>query len=491
VTVVDTDVLIVGAGPVGLFLANECARRGLRWRIVETRPTQSEHSKALAIFPRTLEVFDMAGLVDAFLQTANRVTSVAAIKHGRMLAHMQFAPEQSPYPFMAMVPQDVTERLLAEALRHKGGSIEYETTFVSATEQDEGVSAILDRKGQSISLKASFVVACDGAHSTVRHLLNLPFEGAEYEDTFILADLETNETLPANQVQICPHESGPLAIFPMRATRRRIVATVKAAEGETPSLDLVREILAQRAPEDLEARAMHWSSYFRIHHRQVKRLRVGRFFLAGDAAHVHSPFGGQGMNTGIQDVWNLVWKLDLVLRGHGNQELLESYSAERRPVIRKVIEITDTLTRVMGTPSRLAQVLRDAALPVVTRLPPFEHAFVLRLAELDIGYRGSPIVEGAGERYLDESMRGGAGIGSRFLLMCNRDAAISWRESAKRLSESLRDVVELRLWPRRETTLVRPDGYVAYSAHGPNDIAVLQQVRLLLERQTMARPAAA
>ncbi len=124
--VTDADVLIVGAGPVGLFLANECARRGLRWRLVETRPTQSEHSKALAIFPRTLEIFDMAGVVDPFLETANRVTSVTVVTHGRTLAHMNFAPEESPYPFVAMVPQDVTERLLVDHLRLKDGTVEYE-----------------------------------------------------------------------------------------------------------------------------------------------------------------------------------------------------------------------------------------------------------------------------------------------------------------------------------------------------------------------------
>ena len=132
---VDTDVLIVGAGPVGLFLANECARRGFRWRLVEARSSQSVHSKALAIFPRTLEILDMAGLVAPFLETANRVTSVAVITHGRRLAHMRFTPEESPYPFIAMVPQDVTERLLAEQLQRQGGAVEYDTSFVSAVQQ--------------------------------------------------------------------------------------------------------------------------------------------------------------------------------------------------------------------------------------------------------------------------------------------------------------------------------------------------------------------
>ena len=483
-TAIDTDVLIVGAGPVGLFLANECSRRGLRWRIVETRSSQSEHSKALAIFPRTLEIFDMAGLVGPFLQEANRVTSVAVVAHGHRLAHMRFTPEESPYPFIAMVPQNVTERLLVEELGRIGGAVEYETTFVSAIEQDDCVAVTLDRKGELIKLTASFVVGCDGAHSAVRHQLNLPFEGAEYDDSFMLADVETNETLPADELQLCPSELGPVAIFPMSATRRRIVAMIQNPEGDAPSLELVRAVLTQRAPRGIEARSLHWSSYFRIHHRQVAHLRLGRMFVAGDAAHIHSPFGGQGMNTGLHDVWNLVWKLDLALHGQGSEALLDSYSAERRPVIKHVIETTDFLTKAMGTPSRLAQILRDAVIPMVSRLAPFQHAFVQRLSELGVAYRGSPIVEGAGERYFDDSLRGGDGIRSRFLLMFDSGADVSTRDAAKQLSESFRDILELRLRPRHEITLVRPDGYIAYSAHSRDGIAALLSVRSLLERQT-------
>ena len=486
-TAIDTDVLIVGAGPVGLFLANECARRGLRWRIFETHSSQSQHSKALAIFPRTLEIFDMAGLAGPFLEKANRVTSVSVVTHGRRLAHMNFTPQESPYQFVAMVPQDVTERLLVEALRRRGGAVEYETTFVSAREQDGYVSATLDHKGEPLELTASFVVGCDGAHSAVRHLLNLPFEGAEYNDSFILADVETNDALPADELQLCPNESGPVAIFPMSATRRRIVATVEKTENDAPSLDLVREILAQRAPRGIEAYALHWSSYFRIHHRQVAEMRRGRIFIGGDAAHIHSPFGGQGMNTGLQDIWNLVWKLDLAVRGLGNEELLESYTAERRPVIKSVIETTDHLTKAMGTPSKLAQVLRNAVIPMVSRLAPFQHAFVQRLSELGIAYHGSPIVEGAGERYFDDSLRGGDGIRSRFLLMLDDDAESSSKEAASQLCESFRDIVELRSNPRHEITLVRPDGYIAYSTHNHDVKEALNSVRALLERQTSRR----
>lgn len=485
---VDTDVLIVGAGPVGLFLANECVRRGLRWRLVEANAEQSSQSKALAIFPRTLEILDMAGLVEPFLRVANRVTSVAVITHGHPLARVSFTPNETPYSFIAMVPQNVTERLLAERLQQDGGTIEYGTSFVTAIQHDDQVEVTLDRMGHRETLTAAFVVGCDGAHSAVRHLLNLPFEGAAYDALFMLADIDTNDALPADELQLCPSEFGPAAIFPMSASRRRVVATVDRANGETPTLEFVREILRQRAPAALEARALRWSSYFHIHHRQVADMRVGRIFIAGDAAHIHSPFGGQGMNTGLHDVWNLAWKLDLTLRGHGNDRLLQSYSAERRPVIAQVIRTTHLLTKAMGTPNRFAQALRDTVIPWVSRLALFQHAFVDRLSELGVAYRESPIVDGPATRYFDESLRGGNSIRSRFLLLVGEEPDRAVSETAQRLVAAFPDVLELRTRRSADVTLIRPDGYVAYSVHGVGPIAALDRVRTLLERQTVHEP---
>lgn len=481
---VEMDVLIVGAGPVGLFLANECARRGLRWRLVESRSSQSEHSKALAIFPRTLEVFDMAGVVTPFIERANRVTWVANISHQHQLARIHFAPEGTPYPFVAMVPQDVTEKLLVGELQRRGGSVQYDTEFISATEEDDRVRATLEQKGDRTEVAASFVVGCDGSHSAVRHLLDLPFEGAQYEASFMLADVETNENLPADEMQLCPSEFGPLAIFPMSATRRRIVATIDQAEGDAPSLELVQRTLAERGPLGIEALSLHWSSYFRIHHRQAASMRVGRMFIAGDAAHIHSPFGGQGMNTGLQDVWNLAWKLDLALRGRGNEILLESYTAERRPVIKGVIATTDMLTKVMGTRSRFAQSLRDTAFPVISRLAAFQRRFVQNLSELGISYQGSPIIQGSGKRYFDDSLRGGQGIGSRFLLLLGKEAAPSEKEAAAQFCRSSNDLVELRLVPQHGMKLLRPDGYLAFVAAGDHFDTDLGSMQALLKHQT-------
>lgn len=483
INALDVDVLIVGAGPVGLFLANECARRSLRWRLVETRAIQSEHSKALAIFPRTLEIFDMAGIVDPFLAVANRVIALTVVTHQRQIAKLAFTPAGTPYPFIAMVPQDVTERLLVEALQHRGGSVDYETTFVDASDEGDCVRITLERGGARSKITAGYVVGCDGAHSAVRHLLSLPFDGAEYSTSFMLADIETNETVPANELQLCPHEDGPIAVFPVSATRRRIVATFNDTREESaPSLDTTRSLVAQRGPRDLEARALIWSSFFRIHHRQVRRMRAGRIFVAGDAAHIHSPFGGQGMNTGLQDAWNLAWKLDFAARGFATDGLLESYTEERHRVGKQVIATTDALTRAMGTSNMLAQAVRNAVIPLISKLAPFQYAFVARLSELGIAYEGSPLVEGHGERFFDDSLRGGSGVNGRFILFLGADADPSVVGEALRCAESIPRWLELRRCSSHGITLVRPDGYAAFtSANG--GATTVERVRSLLARQ--------
>jgi 2-polyprenyl-6-methoxyphenol hydroxylase-like FAD-dependent oxidoreductase len=379
-----------------------------------------------------------------------------------------------------MVPQNVTESLLVEELRRRGGNVEYGTAFVAVERQIDGMRVTVEHGGNTADITATFVVGCDGAHSKVRKAMNLTLEGGEYDASFLLADVETNDALPADELQLCPSELGPVAIFPISASRRRVVATIDQTEGDAPSLELVQRILKERAPEGIVAHELHWSSYFRIHHRHASRLRAGRMFIAGDAAHIHSPFGGQGMNTGLHDIWNLVWKLDLFLKGHGNEQLLDSYGAERIPIIKSVIETTDFLTKALGTPNKFAQAIRNVVIPMVSRLSPFQHAFVQRLSELGINYAGSPIVEGPGQRYLDDSMRGGEGIRSHFLLMTGEGDGTD----SKELSALDEDIVEVR--PSRDSgiKLVRPDGYVAYAARAGPPGGALRSVRALLERHT-------
>ena len=477
----DLDVLVIGAGPVGLFLANECIRRGLRCRIVEANSGQSVHSKALAIFPRTLEIFDMAGLSPDFLRVANRVRSVAVMSHNRALARVRFEPEGTPYPFVSMVPQNVTEDLLAKALRRKGAEVEYDTRFLSMRQSVEGVCVIIERNGRQEQTRAAYVVGCDGAHSSVRESLGIKLDGGEYDMPFMLADIETNQDLPADELQLCSSTHGPIAIFPMSATRRRIVATVDRAEGDAPTLEFTQRLLAERAPKGIQAYKLHWSSYFRIHHRHASRLRSDRVFLAGDAAHIHSPFGGQGMNTGLHDIWNLIWKLELALRGHGSELLLESYSEERLPIIQDVIETTDRLTKALGTPNALAQFLRDSLIPIVSYIPAFRHAMVERLSGLGLAYSGS-IIHNSGKRVLESCMRDGQLAEARFFLFVSRSAHTSFLKTVHAAADSLSGLLTIQESEEQGIRLVRPDGYVAFYSEGDGDIEEIQILRALLTK---------
>jgi hypothetical protein len=208
-------------------------------------------------------------------------------------------------------------------------------------------------------------------------------------------------------------------------------------------------------------------------------------FLAGDSAHLHSPIGGQGMNTGLHDAWNLVWKLDLVIKGIADPQLLDTYETERLPVIKDVLETTHILTQMMTTPTKFAQILRNLIVPTVTHFAAVRRAFVQRLSEFEIHYEGSPIIEGHGERYFDDSMRGGNGIQSRFLLLLGRSDSTN-EQSANALVNELKEVVELRRSQDRGLKLVRPDGYVAFEAKNISQ-AELSSVRELLENKVLAR----
>lgn len=451
-------VLVVGAGPVGLFLTRELIRHGIHTRIVEKATEQSCHSKALAIMPRTLELFDMAGVVAPFVAEANPVRQVSSRYRDRVLGRVPFQGTHTHYPHIAMLPQDRTEALLLAALEAAGGRVEYHSEVVAIEPRADGVRVQL---AAGADIQARYVVGCDGARSTVRSLLGLPFEGGDYPETFVLADIETAPDWPADEMQVCPNEAGAIACFPMNAGRRRIMAMVEQDYTGTPDLAFIQQLMAARGLAGLEARKLLWAGRFRIHHRGTPDMRRGSVFLAGDAAHIHSPFGGQGMNTGLQDAWNLAWKLRFALAGWAGDALLDSYSSERHAVVQAVIRNTDVLTRVVATRKPWLVRLRNQAIRTLTRLPAFRAKFVATLSGLGVRYA-------SGARAADEPIEHPSQtlfriLGQGYVLLI-----------PPRLEPSAFEVLSTRytdcltVVPARDTTsrirLVRPDGYLAYEA---------------------------
>ena len=416
-TAESSTLLIVGAGPVGLTMANELARHGVRCRIIERAPQPSQASRALAIFPRTLEAFATMGIVDRFLERGHRIHGLSLHHRAEQIAQIELTSVASPFPFALGVPQSETERLLTEQLASRGVEVERNVELTGLTQTSDAVRAKLRHAdGREEEMETPWLIGCDGAHSTTRHSLGMHFEGAQYDESFILADVHLDSPLTCDRVHLYLGNDGVLGVIFFEQNRCRIIANIPPeTRGQTlPDLSLadVQELIDQRADASFRAHDPVWLSRFHISHRKVRQFRQMRVFLAGDAAHIHSPAGGQGMNTGIQDAFNLGWKLALVVRGIAGPQLLASYHVEREPVASGVLNLTDRITRLATMRNSVAQSVRDFLLPMVSGIDFVEEKIADRLAELNVSYRTSPIVENygagrlkAGDRAPDADLR--------------------------------------------------------------------------------------
>jgi 2-polyprenyl-6-methoxyphenol hydroxylase-like FAD-dependent oxidoreductase len=393
-------VIVNGAGPVGLTMACELARHGIPVRLFDKNIEAATQSRALAIFPRTLEVFSSIGMLDKVLEEGQRLAWLQLYGDSRPLAHLDFAEIDSPYNFVISLPQSRTERILLAHLETLGVRVERGMELTGLEQDDAGVRATY-RRGDATTetIAAPWLLGCDGAHSAVRHLLGMTFQGDQYEEEFLLADVRVESELPNNEAHLFATKAGLCAYFPFRGDRGRIIADQRAGEthaGTEPTLEEVQEIVSKRCFHPIKLSDAVWMAWFRISHRIVLHYGSGRVFLAGDAAHIHSPAGGQGMNTGIQDAFNLAWKLALVARGLAAPGLLESYEAERMPVAKSVITMTDSMTRIGTSANPAVQHLRDLFVPLLTGIPFVKEKMVERLSEVAIDYRGSGWVENHG-----------------------------------------------------------------------------------------------
>jgi len=471
-------VLIVGAGPVGLTLAGELARYGVKVRIIDKAAARSDKSKALVLWSRTLELLQRDADAGVFVAAGMKARGANIISGDRLIGHVGFGGVDSPFPFALMLPQSETERLLEAYLTAQGVTVEREVELIALDDPpDKVIATVRHQDGVEERVETPWLIGCDGAHSAVRHILRLPFDGETLLSDWILADIHLSGlTLPPDELGLYWHAEGVLALFPIAPGHYRIIANVGDGEGASPadpSLADVQAVVDRRGPGGLDLSVPVWLSAFRINERKVADYRVGRVFLAGDAAHIHSPAGGQGMNTGMQDAFNLAWKLALVCRDACPAEpLLASYSAEREVVGAKVLADAGRLTAMALLKNPTAQAARDLVGGWLLGLSPVRKAMADNLSEVSIGYPKSPLNGAAGrglrgpepgDRLVTPEGETPAGAGSspRFALFAHpgpeTDALMAGQPVL--LDTRLRPPpADGGLW------LVRPDGYVAVSA---------------------------
>jgi 2-polyprenyl-6-methoxyphenol hydroxylase-like FAD-dependent oxidoreductase len=500
-------VLIVGAGPTGMAAALELVRFGIPLRLVDKYSVPSDTSRALAVQSRTLELMQQRGLADEMLALGNQGHFTTLYAAGKQLGQVDLRNIDSRFNYTLLLAQSETERILRERLEKLGILVERRTELIAfgQPEQATGVQATLRRSDGSLEeLNAAYLIDAEGAHSTVRRSMDLLFEGKSLPHSYALADLYVDGDLSENQLSIFLAESGLLAAFPMGHRRFRVIATEKQEVGKDapdPDLDYMRRMWSAGSHIPVTFRDMVWSSRFRINSRALKQLRHRSVFFGGDSAHIHSPAGGQGMNTGIQDMMNLGWKLAMVYRGDAPESLLDTYNEERMPIIRQLVETTEQATDLFNSDSSFVHSLIKHALPVALSFPVVRRKGATIVSELGGNYQKSSLSEGLqsggslkpGDRFPDVVLNQETGARALDLLDPTSFTLLSFGGSPSSVLDGLSKfplpIVERSLPQMTDevrvllgnttAVLVRPDGYLL-SAGTPSD--VLNQLSPWIER---------
>jgi 2-polyprenyl-6-methoxyphenol hydroxylase-like FAD-dependent oxidoreductase len=396
-------VLIAGAGPTGLVLAHWLTRLGVSVRLIDSAPQGGTTSRALAVQARTLELYRQVGLADEVVEHGLRVGAINLWVRGKREAHAAFGAlgeGVSPFPFALVYPQDEHERLLGRRLSELGVHVERRTEFVGFEETAGRLLVRLRRPdGGTETCETAYLAGCDGARSAVRGALGIGFEGGTYEHLFYVADVQATGPVMNGELHVALDSSEFLAVFPLKGGGARLVGTVRddagVARDRLSWSDVSKRVIEQLG---IDVTWVNWFSTYRVHHRVADHFRKGRAFLLGDAAHIHSPVGGQGMNTGIGDAVNLAWKLAAVLLGRAGASLLDSYEPERIAFARRLVETTDRAFTAVTSDGSIARRVRLNVVPLM--MPAlFKFAAARRLlfrtvSQTAVNYRGSALSEG-------------------------------------------------------------------------------------------------
>ena len=388
------DVLIAGAGPTGLTAAMELARRGITFRLIEKAKRRSPFSKALALHARTLELLELssAKLADTFVREGYTAPGANMSTGTDYPVVTDFSGLDTRYPYLLIVPQARTEELLEAHLAVLGHGIERGVELKNLAQEADGVIVHLQNAdGRTEQVHAGYVLGCDGTHSTVRRSLGLPFPGKGYSWTAFLGDVKLDGEVTRKGPTQFSNARGLAMVFPFQDDYSRVITIdttyQHSSAREELTLDKLQDSVNAILPAPTRLSEPRWLTRWSAQLRQVPRYRVGRVFLAGDAAHVHSPAGGQGLNTGLQDAYNLAWKLALVLHGQAPENLLDTYQAERHPVGQQAMRFSDILLRTTFLPNTAVRTVRNFAVRALVPLPPLQHMISENLSGLGISYR--------------------------------------------------------------------------------------------------------
>jgi 2-polyprenyl-6-methoxyphenol hydroxylase-like FAD-dependent oxidoreductase len=373
----DADVLVIGAGPTGLTLAAALAQKGIRAIVIDRQAEGANTSRAAVVHARTLEVLESLHVSQTLVERGLQARRFTIRDRDRVLVPIGFEHLPTRYPYTLMVSQAVTEQVLLDRLVALGGQVIRPCSLLDLSQDETGISATLD---DGRRLRTRYIVGADGGHSTVRERAGIAFEGGSYGESFVLADVRLSGGVPQDEVILYFSPAGMVVVAPLPNGFHRVVATVEDAP-EQPSAEYVQALLDARGPAAQRAvvHELDWSSRFRLHHRVAERYRAGRALLAGDAAHVHSPAGGQGMNAGILDALSLADALVQALDGEASA--LDAYGAIRRPIAHQIVAFADRLTR-LATARPVMRPLRNLALRVASSLPAFRRNLAWRLSGL-------------------------------------------------------------------------------------------------------------
>jgi len=399
-----SDVLIVGAGPTGLVLALWLTRLGIRARVIDKTAEPGTTSRALAVHARTLELYRQLDLTDAVIAKGHKIPAVNLWVRGEREARLPFEDiggDLTPYPFLHIFPQDEHERLLIARLEAMDVAVERQTELVGFSDEGDRVIAWLRGPGgQQERCEAAYIAGCDGARSLVRQTMDTGFPGGTYRQVFYVADVEASGPPIDGELHIDLDEADFLAVFPLAGDgRARLIGTVRGERAEHAET-LKYDDVSDRAINHLKLGVdkVNWFSTYHVHHRVTEHFRKGRAFLLGDAAHIHSPAGGQGMNTGIGDAINLAWKLKTVLAGRVPDTLLDSYETERIAFARRLVKTTDRVFTLATAEGKLADIIRTRVVPVLipaaAKFDAMREWMFRTVSQITINYRHSPLSAG-------------------------------------------------------------------------------------------------